>query len=91
MKEPEVVDRAPFLYFEGEQTVDTYTYRRTYTGPIKAVILDWDGTIVDHGSCASALTIIELFRLHGVQVGIPQVRATMGLSQRAQLGAVPDI
>jgi phosphonoacetaldehyde hydrolase len=71
--------------------MDTYTYRRTYTGPIKGLILDWDGTIVDHGSCASALTIIELFRLHGVQVGLPQVRATMGINQRAQLEAIADM
>jgi phosphonoacetaldehyde hydrolase len=71
--------------------MDTYSYRRTYTGPVKAVILDWDGTIVDHGSCASALTIIELFRLHGVQVGMPQVRATMGINQRAQLEAIADM
>jgi phosphonoacetaldehyde hydrolase len=68
-----------------------YSYRRSYTGPVKAVILDWDGTIVDHGSCASALTIIELFRQHGVQVGMPQVRATTGISPRAQLEAITDM
>lgn len=71
--------------------MDTYTYRRTYTGPLRAVILDWDGCIVDHGSRASALTMIELFRRHGVQVDMPQVRATMGLGQRAQLEALADM
>ncbi|MEI6208541.1 MAG: phosphonoacetaldehyde hydrolase [Desulfuromonadales bacterium] len=71
--------------------MDTYTYRRTYTGPLKAVILDWDGTIVDHGSCASAQTITELFRRHGVQVGISQIRTTMGVSQRAQLEEITDM
>jgi phosphonoacetaldehyde hydrolase len=71
--------------------MDSYTYRRTYTGPLKAVILDWDGTIVDHGSCASATTFIELFRQHGVQLGVAQVRATMGVGQRAQLEAITDL
>jgi phosphonoacetaldehyde hydrolase len=71
--------------------MDTYTYRRSYTGSIKAVILDWDGTIVDHGSCTSIQTIIELFRRHGVQVSIQELRATMGISQRAQLEAIADM
>lgn len=68
--------------------MDTYTYRRSYTGPIKAVILDWDGAIVDHGSCASIQTNIELFRQHGVQISIQQLRATIGISQRAQIEAI---
>ena len=71
--------------------MDTYNYRRTYTGQVKAVILDWDGTIVDHGSCASTHTIIELFERHGVQVSVQQIRATMGISQRAQIEAITEM
>ena len=71
--------------------MDTYSYRRTYTGPLKAVILDWDGTIVDHGSCASIQTIIELFGRNGVQVSVQQVRSTMGISQRAQIEAITEM
>lgn len=71
--------------------MEIYTYRRTYNGRLKAAILDWDGTIVDHGSCASLLAVIELFRRHGVQVDVLQVRATMGLGQRTQLETICDI
>ncbi|MEI6215062.1 MAG: phosphonoacetaldehyde hydrolase [Desulfuromonadales bacterium] len=71
--------------------MNTYSYRRTYTGPVMGVILDWDGTIVDYGACASVNLIVELFRRHGVQLGTSQVRTTMGIGQRAQLESICEL
>ena len=46
---------------------------------IRAVIFDWAGTTVDHGSIAPVMSFIETFRLHGVEITIAEARAPMGL------------
>lgn len=61
------------------------TFRSPYTGPLKAVILDWAGTIVDYGCCAPAETFIELFRRRGVTVSMEQAREPMGTPKRTHL------
>ncbi|NVN97089.1 phosphonoacetaldehyde hydrolase [Candidatus Nomurabacteria bacterium] len=71
--------------------MDSFSYRRTYDGPVKAVLLDWDGTIVDYGSNASVRAITELFRQRGVEVRMPLIRATMGTSHKCQLEAIADL
>ncbi len=49
---------------------------------LRAIIVDWSGTIVDHGSCAPAEAFLELFRRRGVALGPGEVRADMGLGKR---------
>jgi len=56
-----------------------------YSGPLKAVILDWAGTVVDYGCCAPAETFIELFRRRGVTVTMTQAREPMGTPKRTHL------
>jgi len=62
--------------------------RERYTGPLKAVILDWAGTIVDYGSCAPAGVFVEVFARHGVPITMPQARAPMGSEKRAHIAAI---
>jgi phosphonoacetaldehyde hydrolase len=59
-----------------------FIFRRTYRGPIRAVILDLAGTVVDYGSCAPALAFVELFARHQVLVTATQARAPMGLQKK---------
>jgi phosphonoacetaldehyde hydrolase len=61
---------------------------RPYTGPLRAVILDWAGTIVDYGSCAPAGVFIELFRRRGVPITMEQARAPMGAHKRDHVAAI---
>ena len=49
---------------------------------IKAVFLDWAGTVVDHGSVAPVRAIEEIFAEVGVTVSRPLVRRYMGLAKR---------
>jgi phosphonoacetaldehyde hydrolase len=49
---------------------------------VEAVIFDWAGTTVDHGSLAPVLAIIELFRRHGVSLTDAEARRDMGLFKR---------
>ena len=53
-------------------------YSRPYTGPLKAVLLDWSGTTLDYGCCAPAVVFMEVFRRHKVPINIKQARIPMG-------------
>jgi phosphonoacetaldehyde hydrolase len=68
--------------------------RPAYTGPLRATILDWAGTIVDYGSCAPAGVFVEVFREHGVEITLAEARVPMGSEKRAHIAALlaePDI
>lgn len=61
---------------------------------IKAVILDWAGTTVDHGSRAPAMVFQEIFRQRGVPISAAQARGPMGMAKRehiAAIAAMPDV
>lgn len=61
---------------------------------IRAVILDWAGTVVDHGSLAPAGVFVELFARHGVTVPVQTVQLYMGTHKREhlrQLCARPEL
>ncbi len=46
----------------------TFVFKRTYRGPLQAVIFDWAGTTVDYGSRAPAMVFVEVFRRQGVEI-----------------------
>jgi phosphonoacetaldehyde hydrolase len=58
------------------------------SGPIQAVILDWAGTTVDHGSIAPVMAFIETFRLHDVEISVEEARAPMGMHKCDHLRAI---
>ncbi len=61
---------------------------------LKAVIFDWAGTTVDHGSRAPALVMQEVFRRQGIDLTLEQARGPMGMAKRehiATLAALPDV
>ncbi|MGC2443416.1 HAD family hydrolase, partial [Candidatus Binatus sp.] len=53
--------------------------KQSYSGPVKAVILDWAGTTVDHGSLAPVRVIQEVFAQRGVPVSEEEARRDMGV------------
>lgn len=55
---------------------------------IRAVVFDWAGTLVDHGSRAPALAFVEAFERFGVEATEAEARAPMGLEKRAHLRAM---
>ena len=65
-----------------------------YRGPLRAVILDMAGTIVDYGSCAPAGVFIEVFKRHGISISMAQARGPMGAHKRdhiAAIAALPEV
>lgn len=67
-------------------------------GRVTAVILDWAGTTVDHGSLAPVRTLQKLFAARGIQVTEEEARRDMGIHKkdhirallRAKTGGPPD-
>src|ERR1700693_5805087 len=58
---------------------DAYIMKGSYSGPVKAVILDWAGTTVDHGSLAPVRVLQEVFAKRGVPISEEEARRDMGV------------
>ena len=61
---------------------------------LKAIVLDWAGTTVDHGSRAPAIVFQEIFRRSGIDITPAQAREPMGMAKRdhiAAITAMPDV
>ncbi len=56
-------------------------WRKPYTGPVKAVVLDWAGTVVDHGSRAPMGAFQRAFAQFGVAISIADARGPMGMAK----------
>jgi phosphonoacetaldehyde hydrolase len=55
---------------------------------LKAVVLDWAGTTVDHGSRAPAIVFQEVFRRRGIGITSAQARGPMGMAKREHIAAI---
>lgn len=61
---------------------------------LKAVVLDWAGTTIDHGSRAPAMVFQEIFRQRGVPITVAHARGPMGMAKRehiAAISAIPEV
>jgi phosphonoacetaldehyde hydrolase len=56
-----------------------FVFERSYRGKVKAVILDWSGTLADAYVVAPAVVFVEVFARHGVEISMTEARAPMGL------------
>jgi len=55
---------------------------------LKAVIFDWAGTIVDHGSLGPMGVFVEAFAEFGVAITIDEARQPMGIAKRPHVAAL---
>lgn len=55
---------------------------------LKAVVFDWAGTTVDHGSRAPAIVFREVFLRRGIEISVAQARGPMGMAKRDHIAAV---
>jgi phosphonoacetaldehyde hydrolase len=61
---------------------------------LKAVIFDWAGTIIDHGSRAPMSAFVKVLSQFGVPITVEEARRPMGLPKRDHIRALlmrPDI
>ncbi|WP_286240715.1 phosphonoacetaldehyde hydrolase [Neptuniibacter halophilus] len=72
----------------------SFSYKRSYTGPVTAVIFDWAGTTIDFGSLAPIKAFCALFAENGVEISLDEARAPMGAEKREhirQILAMPRV
>ena len=55
---------------------------------VKAVIFDWAGTVVDHGSLAPMGAVVDTFAAFGVSLSIADARGPMGMAKRPHVAAL---
>ena len=58
---------------------------------LRAVVLDWAGTIVDFGSRAPVAAIQCVFAAAGVPLTVAEVRESMGLAKKAHIRSILEI
>lgn len=56
--------------------------------PIRALVLDWAGTVIDHGCFAPVTVLIEAFARSGIAVTEAQARVPMGMPKWNHIDAV---
>ena len=55
---------------------------------LKAVVFDWAGTMIDHGSLAPMGVFVKAFKEFGVDISIDEARGPMGMAKRDHITAL---
>jgi len=58
---------------------------------VQAVVVDWAGTIVDHGSRAPVEAFREVFRRRNVPITVEEARGPMGMEKRDHIVALLNV
>lgn len=62
-----------------------FVFKRSYSGPLTAVILDWAGTTMDYGCFAPAVVFVEVYKRKNVPISIEQARVPMGAHKKVHI------
>jgi len=68
-----------------------FRFQRSYRGPIEAVLLDWAGTVMDHGCMAPAVVFVEVFRRKEVPISVEEARVPMGAHKRVHIQRITEL
>ncbi len=69
----------------------SFSYRRTYRGPIEAVLLDWAGTTMDFGCMAPAVVFVQVYEHKKVPITMDEARAPMGAHKRVHIQKISQL
>jgi len=69
----------------------SFSYRRTYRGPIEAVLLDWAGTTMDFGCMAPAVVFVQVYERQKVPITMDEARAPMGAHKRVHIQKISQL
>lgn len=70
---------------------DSLSVDRSYRGPVRGVILDWSGTVVDAYVLAPARVFVEVFGRRGVEVSMSEARGPMGVTKDVHLSRLLEV
>jgi len=69
----------------------SFSYRRTYRGPIEAVLLDWAGTTMDFGCMAPAVVFVQVYERQKVPITMEEARAPMGAHKKVHIEKISQL
>ncbi|XP_068230382.1 phosphonoacetaldehyde hydrolase-like [Palaemon carinicauda] len=84
----------PLSTMQGDVLINNrsdYRMSRQYLGTVKAVVLDWAGTVIDCGVFSPAGAFMSIFEEEGVPVTIDEARGPMGMHKRAHIVKMLDM
>src|SRR5690349_1190139 len=73
------------------RTNTNFVFRRSYCGPLKAIILDWAGTTMDYGCFAPAVVFREVYKRKNVPITIEQAREPMGAHKKVHIQMISQM
>ena len=76
------VGDSPYIIIGLSINMGIFIWNRAYTGPVKAVVLDWAGTAVDYGCMGPTAVFVDVFKKFGISVSIEEARKFMGLMKK---------
>jgi len=65
--------------------------KRIYQGPVRAVVLDWAGTVLDCGVYSPAVVFIKVFEEYGVPISMDEARGPMGAHKKVHIRKITEI
>jgi phosphonoacetaldehyde hydrolase len=65
--------------------------QRPYRGRLQAVILDWAGTTVDHGSLAPIRVLQKIFSDRGIEISEEEARRDMGVLKKDHIRSLLQV
>ena len=68
-----------------------YSFKRSYHGPVKGLVLDWSGTTVDAYVIAPAVVFVAVFKNQGVEISMQEARGPMGLRKDLNIKALTEM
>ncbi|CAH3043142.1 unnamed protein product [Porites lobata] len=68
-----------------------YRMVRQYRGKVKAVILDWSGTVIDCGVYSPAIVFSEVFKEAGVPITMEEAREPMGTHKKVHIRRITQM
>jgi len=68
-----------------------FVFRRTYRGPLKAILLDWAGTTMDYGCYAPAVVFQAVYQNKNVPISIEEARLPMGAHKKVHIRKISQI
>ncbi len=68
-----------------------FVLRRSYRGPLKAVIVDWAGTVIDYGSLGPVAAFMEVFSRKNVPITMDEAREPMGVHKKDHIRRITEM
>ncbi len=66
-------------------------FPQRYCGPLRAVLFDWAGTVIDYGSRAPVLAVMRTFAEHDIPISVEEARGPMGMAKRDHIRALLEL